>query len=92
MFWNKKSSSVKTIKSNLIIYVDKRKYPNYSFAWSVKVASDSEKAKPWKDFIKWYHSRLESETFSIFYRNGFQSFNRSEILSYNILSTTEETT
>lgn len=55
-------------------------YPDWD--WDIK----TPKLEGWKSFIKWYHSRLDSDVFVHHYNDDreCQSFRRQDIMSYKI--------
>lgn len=39
---------------------------------------------PWRDFLKWYHGRPQSESYVMRYKDGCAMFNRKDVRSYSI--------
>lgn len=57
----------------------------YGKEWQSWICSPVERqACPWRDFLKWYHGRQQSESYVMRYKDGQTMFNRRDIRTYAI--------
>jgi hypothetical protein len=53
-------------------------------SYACKVPERGSLALPWRDFVKWYHCRPQSPTFTIPYNKGSYTVRRDLIHSFRI--------
>jgi hypothetical protein len=71
--------------ATISIYVNRKVFKREYFSWDVSgVQSPKDKYKIFRGFIKWYHCRTQSKSFSMRYNKGVTVIERVHITGYNI--------